>query len=72
MAGAGYPHLAGQWTDYVAATLKSWKTGTTWGDDAHAQIMPTIVSRLSDADIAALSSYVEGLHSAGAEAAAAK
>ncbi|MGA9343057.1 MAG: c-type cytochrome [Rhodanobacteraceae bacterium] len=64
MAGAGYPHLAGQWTDYVMAKLKDWKSGTTWGDDAHAKIMPAIASRLSDADVAALSSYVEGLHAA--------
>ncbi|MGA8278035.1 MAG: c-type cytochrome, partial [Rhodanobacteraceae bacterium] len=72
MAGAAYPHLAGQWTDYVMAKLKDWKNGTVWGNDEHAKIMPTIASRLSDADIAALSSYVEGLHSAGAADVAAK
>lgn len=66
MAGAGYPQLAGQWSGYVATTLKAWKDGTTWGTDAHAAIMPTIVSQLSEADIAALASYVEGLHTAGA------
>jgi len=70
MAGAGYPQLAGQWADYVAAKLTEWKGGTTWGDDAQAKIMPEIAKRLSDADIAALASYVEGLHTAGAAAAA--
>jgi cytochrome c553 len=64
--GAAYPHLAGQHADYVQATLKAWRDGTTWGNDAHAQIMPAIAKRLTDADIAALASYVEGLHSANA------
>lgn len=64
MAGAGYPHLGGQWTDYVAAKLTQWKNGTTWGDDLNARIMPEIARKLSDADIAAVASYVEGLHKA--------
>ncbi|MFC5490863.1 c-type cytochrome [Dokdonella soli] len=66
MAGTGFPQLAGQWADYVAAKLKDWKTGATWGDDANAKIMPTIAQALSDADIQALASYVEGLHTAAA------
>jgi cytochrome c553 len=72
MAGAGYPQLAGQWADYVQAKLKDWKAGTTWGDDANAKIMPEIARHLGDQDIAALASYVEGLHTAGATATAAK
>jgi cbb3-type cytochrome c oxidase subunit III len=71
MAGAGYPQLAGQWADYVQAKLKDWKNGTTWGDDGNAKIMPQIAQRLGDADIAALASYVEGLHTAAASGAAA-
>lgn len=70
MAGAGYPQLSGQWADYVQAKLTEWKGGTTWGDDTQAKIMPDIAKRLSEADIAALASYVEGLHTAGAVAAA--
>ena len=66
MAGAGYPQLAGQWTDYVAAKLNEWKDGATWGDDANAKIMPAIAHQLSKEDIDAVSSYVEGLHTAGA------
>ena len=66
MAGAGYPQLAGQWTDYVAAQLTEWKDGVTWGDDANAKIMPAIAHLLSKEDIDAVSSYVEGLHTAGA------
>ena len=72
MAGAGFPQLAGQWTDYVATKLKEWKAGTTWGDDANAKVMPTIAQKLSDADITALASYVEGLHTATGTSAATK
>ena len=64
MAGTGYPHLGGQWTDYVVAKFTEWKAGATWGDDLNAKIMPEIAHRLSDADIAAVASYVEGLHEA--------
>ncbi len=66
MAGAGFPQLAGQWADYVQAKLKDWKNGTTWGDDNNAKIMPEIAKKLGDDDIAALASYVEGLHTADA------
>lgn len=62
MAGAAYPQLSGQWADYVSAKLNEWRSGTTWGDDDHAKIMPDIAKRLSDEDIAALASYVQGLH----------
>jgi cytochrome c553 len=72
MAGAGYPQLAGQWSDYVQTKLKDWKNGTTWGEDANAKIMPEIAGRLGDSDIAALASYVEGLHTATADTTAAR
>jgi cytochrome c553 len=68
MAGAGYPQLAGQWADYIQAKLKDFKAGTTWGDDNNSKIMPEIAKHLGDNDIAALASYVEGLHSAAADA----
>lgn len=66
MAGTGYPQLGGQWADYVTAKLKDWKGGTSWGDDANAKIMPSIAASLTEADINAVASYVEGLHTAGA------
>ena len=69
--GAMYPHLAGQHAKYVQATLKAWHDGTAWGTDAHARIMPAIAKHLDDADIAALASYIEGLHSADSAPAAA-
>lgn len=64
MAGAGYPHLAGQWGEYVAAKLTEWKDGASWGADVNAAIMPAISARLSKEDIAAVASYVQGLHTA--------
>jgi len=67
MAGAAYPQLAGQWADYVLAKLNEWRAGTTWGDDSNALIMPEIAKRLSDADIAALASYTQGLHTVTAK-----
>lgn len=69
--GSMYPHLAGQHAQYVQATLKAWHDGTSWGTNAHARIMPTIAKHLDDADIAALASYLEGLHSADTAPAAA-
>jgi cytochrome c553 len=68
--GAMYPQLTSQHAQYIQATLKAWHDGTTWGDDAHSQIMPAIATKLDAADIAALSSYIEGLHSADAQPAA--
>ena len=60
--GAVYPQLAGQHANYVQATLKAWHDGTTWGTDAHAKIMPSIAQKLDEKDIAALASFIEGLH----------
>lgn len=67
--GAEYPQLAGQHADYVAARLKAYRDGSAGGDD-HARIMEAIAKNLSDAEIAALASYVEGLHAVDASTAA--
>lgn len=64
MAGSAYPQLSGQWADYVVAKLNEWRAGTSWGSDDHAKVMPDIANKLSDSDIAALASYVQGLHTA--------
>ncbi|HET8898128.1 MAG TPA: c-type cytochrome [Rhodanobacteraceae bacterium] len=61
--GPPYPHLGSQHADYVQAQLTAWHDGTSWGKDANAQIMPAIAKRLTADEIAALSSYIEGLHS---------
>lgn len=64
MAGSAYPQVAGQWSEYVSAKLTEWRAGTTWGDDEHAKVMPEIAKRLGEKDIAALASYMQGLHTA--------
>ena len=68
--GAMYPQLTSQHAQYVEAKLKEFHDGTTWGHEAHAQIMPTIAKNLDPQDIAALASYIEGLHVADHSAAA--
>lgn len=68
--GAMYPQLAGQHAQYIEATLKAWHDGTSWGTDAHSQIMPTIAKKLDADDIAALASYIEGLHGTDGQPAA--
>lgn len=70
--GAAYPQLTSQHAQYIQATLKAWHDGTVWGTDAHAQIMPSIAKQLDSDDIAALASYIEGLHSTEAAPAATK
>jgi cytochrome c553 len=67
--GAAYPQLAGQHADYVAARLKAYRDGSAGSDD-HARIMEAIAKNLSDAEIGALASYVEGLHAVDASTAA--
>lgn len=64
MAGSAYPQLAGQWADYIQAKLTEMRGGAHWGNDDHAKVMPDIATQLSDADIATLASYVQGLHTA--------
>ncbi|GAB2567963.1 cytochrome c4 [Dyella jejuensis] len=60
--GAMYPQLTSQHAQYVEAKLKDFHDGVSWGTDAHAQIMPLIAKKLDPQDIAAIASYIEGLH----------
>lgn len=69
--GAMYPQLTSQHAQYIQATLKAWHDGTTWGSNAHSRIMPAIAKKLDNDDIAALASYIEGLHSTAVPAATA-
>ncbi|HST29146.1 MAG TPA: c-type cytochrome [Rudaea sp.] len=67
--GAQYPQLGGQHADYVAARLKAFRDGSAGGDE-RTRIMEAIAKPLSDAEIGALASYVEGLHAVDASTAA--
>lgn len=57
---AKYPALRGQHADYVAKQLRDYASGTRTSD-GKTRIMRDIAERLRDDEIAAISSYVQGL-----------
>ena len=72
--GPAYPALAGQHAGYTALQLTAFRAGTVLGsgDNANA-VMAAVAKQLTDEEIQALATYVQGLHSAsGVEVAAAK
>ncbi|NWA03979.1 c-type cytochrome [Pseudomonas gingeri] len=60
-AAAGFPHLGGQHAQYVAKQLTDFREGVRT-NDGDAKIMQSIAAKLSNKDIEAVSSYVQGLH----------
>ncbi|MDT9635139.1 cytochrome c4 [Pseudomonas sp. JV449] len=63
IAAAGFPHLSGQHATYIAKQLADFrKEEAGRANDGDAAIMRTIARKLSDEDIAAVSSYIQGLH----------
>jgi cytochrome c553 len=59
----GYPALAGQHSAYVEKMLKGFRSGSTWGeDDDSSKIMVDVTNRLTDAQIQAVASYMQGLY----------
>lgn len=64
-APAGFPRLAGQHADYIASTLKAYRTGyddpAGRTNDGDTKIMRANARGLSDAQIEAVSSYIAGL-----------
>ncbi len=65
-AGAGnaagaYPQLAGQHADYSAAQLRAYRDGQRNGT-AKAKMMSQVAAKLTDDEIAAVASYLSGLH----------
>ena len=56
---AGFPALAGQHAAYTEKTLKDFRAGARNND--MAQMMQDIAGRMTDAEIAAVSQYVQGL-----------
>ncbi len=62
---AGYPWVAGQHATYTENMLKKYRDGQTWGaDDANSTVMVGVARRLTDEDITAVSSYLQGLYRA--------
>jgi cytochrome c553 len=62
-AAAKYPRIGGQHAKYAATMLRQYRSQAGAANvDAEAAIMAAIASRLTDAEIEALASYVNGLH----------
>jgi cytochrome c553 len=61
IAAASYPHLGGQHAAYVAKQLTDFREGNRT-NDGDSMIMRSIAAKLSNKDIEALSSYIQGLH----------
>jgi cytochrome c553 len=61
--GPAYPAVAGQEAGYVDRRLEEYRAGTTSQQDRHLfDIMAQIAAPLSDQEIQALASYLQGLH----------
>ena len=62
-AAAGFPHLGGQHAQYIAKQLTDFrKEEGGRANDGDSMPMRTIARKLSDEDIAAVASYIQGLH----------
>lgn len=61
LAAAGFPHLGGQHAQYVAKQLTDFREGNRT-NDGDAMIMRAIAAKLSNKDIEAVSSFIQGLH----------
>ncbi|HEN8800059.1 cytochrome c4 [Pseudomonas sp. CM25] len=61
IALAGFPHLGGQHSQYVSKQLTEFREGVRT-NDGDAMTMRTIAGKLSNHDIEALASYIQGLH----------
>jgi len=62
---AGYPRLAGQHAVYTENMLKKFRAGDHWGqDDAPSIVMTGVANELTDAEIQAVASAIQGLYQA--------
>ncbi len=66
---SNYPSLAGQHAQYVADVLKAFRNGETWGDgeDVNGKIMAEVAKNMTDEEIQAVSSYIQGLYAKESE-----
>lgn len=61
--GPAYPHIGGQQSDYTARRLTEYKAGvTSEKDPALFHVMAQVASKLTEQEISALASYIQGLH----------
>jgi len=60
VASAGFPALGGQHSAYIEAQLKKFRSGERANDPGN--MMRDIAGKMSDADIKAVSAYVQGLY----------
>ncbi|MGC1331709.1 MULTISPECIES: c-type cytochrome [unclassified Pseudomonas] len=58
---AGFPHLGGQHAQYVTKQLTDFREGNRT-NDGDTMVMRSIAAKLSNKDIEAIASYVQGLH----------
>jgi cytochrome c553 len=61
-APAGFPHLGGQRADYVIPQLTAYREGIRTTDEAYGSAMRQVANGLTDTEIKALASYIQGLH----------
>ncbi len=61
IATAGFPHLGGQHAQYVTKQLTDFREGNRT-NDGDTMVMRSIAAKLSNKDIEAIASYVQGLH----------
>jgi cytochrome c553 len=60
---SGYPALAGQHSVYTSKMLTAFRAGENWGaGDAASQVMNGSASELTDEEIEAVASYIQGLY----------
>ena len=57
-----YPALSGQHANYSADILRRYRDGAVFGEGANAVVMSAVAKELTDQEIDALASYLEGLH----------
>jgi len=59
----GYPALAGQQAQYTTRMLRRFRSGETWGaEDSPSQLMAKAASQLTNEQIEAVSTYIQGLY----------
>ena len=59
---SGYPVLAGQHAAYTEQRLLAFKSGEITADDNNGKIMADVAKYLSNEEIKALASYIQGLY----------